>query len=283
MPINYEKLMAYAPPAREHSYSENDSMLYALGVGLGHDPVDERQLRFVYEKNLATLPTMACITGYTRIRDLDLGADYTKLLHGDQATIFHKPLPTSGTVVSKISVRDVVDRGEKGAIIYLDRDVTDKASGELLATLTMGIFCRGEGGFGGPNKTTPPAHEIPSREPDEVCELPTVPQAALIYRLSGDLNPLHADPEIARKVGFDRPILHGLATYGIVGHAMLKTACGYDPTRLATLSGRFSAPIYPGETIRTEIWRDGQTFSFRATAKERSAVVMNNGRAEIRH
>lgn len=282
MPIDYQKLMAYTPPAREHSYSETDTILYALGVGLGHDPVDEDQLRFVFEKNLSVLPTMACVTGYTPIRDLDLGADYTKLLHGDQTATFHKPLPTSGTVVSKISVRDVVDRDEKGAIIYLDRDVIDKASGDLLATLTMGIFCRGEGGFGGPNKTTPPLHAIPDRDADEVCELPTIPQAALIYRLCGDLNPLHADPEMARKVGFKRPILHGLATYGIVGHAVLKSACGYDPARLASLSGRFSAPVYPGETISTEIWRDGQTISFRATAKERDVVVINNGKAEIR-
>lgn len=282
MPIDYQKLMAYEPPAREHTYSERDTILYALGVGLGQDPIDEQQLRFVYEKNLSTLPTMACITGYTRIRDLDLGADYTKLLHGDQTTTFHKPLPASGTVISRISVRDVIDRDEKGAIIYLDRTVVDKASGDLIATLTMGIFCRGEGGFGGPKKNTPPLHEMPDRKPDDVCELTTVPQAALIYRLSGDMNPLHADPAMARKAGFERPILHGLATYGIVGHAVLKTACGYDPSRLASLSGRFSAPVYPGETIRTEIWRDGPTVSFRATASDRGAIVMNNGRAEIR-
>lgn len=282
MAIDYHKLMAYSPPEREHSYTDRDTMLYALGIGVGHDPVDDAQLRFVYEKDLQALPMMACILGYTRIRDLDLGVDYTKLLHGDQATVFHKAIPVSGTVSSRITVRDVVDRDEKGAIIYLDRTLTDKATGDLLATLSMGVFCRGEGGFGGPNKTAPQVHEIPARAADMVCDLPTVPQAALIYRLSGDLNPLHADPIMARKVGFDRPILHGLATYGIVGHAILKSICGYDPARLASLSGRFSAPVYPGETIRTEIWQDGATISFRATAIERNAIVMNNGRAEIR-
>ena len=282
MPIDYQKLMAYAPPAREHSYSDRDTILYALGVGAGHDPLDESDLRFVYERDLLSLPMMACVLGYTRIRDLDLGVDYTKLLHGDQSTIFHKPLPVSGTVVSQISVRAVVDRNDKGAIIYLDRSVNDTSNGDLLATVSMGIFCRGEGGFGGPDKTTPPVHEIPSRKADDLCELATVPQAALIYRQSGDLNPLHVDPQIAKKVGFDRPILHGLATYGVVGRAVLKSACGNDPARLASLSGRFSAPVYPGETIRTELWRDGDIVSFRSTAIERNAVVMNNGRAEIR-
>lgn len=282
MPIDYARLMAYSPPDLEHSYSERDTMLYALGVGVGHDPLDVAQLRFVYEGDLAALPTMACVLGYVRVRDLNLGVNYAKILHGDQSMILHKALPVAGTVVSRLTVRDVIDRGaEKGAIIYLDRAITDNATGELLATLSMGIFCRGDGGFGGPSKSTPPVHELPSRQADETCDLPTLPQAALIYRLSGDVNPLHADPQTARQAGFERPILHGLATYGVVGHALLRTVCGYEPTKLKSMSGRFSAPVYPGETIRTEMWRDGAVVSFRASVVERSAVVMNNGRAEI--
>jgi acyl dehydratase len=282
MPIDYDRLMAYSPPAVEHSFTERDTILYALGVGLGHNPMDEAQLGFVYEKRLAALPTMVCVLGYLRIRDLDLGVDYGKALHGDQATILHRPLPTQGTVVSKLAVRDVIDRGEKGAIIYLDRAVSEKATGELLANVRMGVFCRADGGFGGPSRTTPPVHELPARAPDATCALPTLPQAALLYRLSGDYNPLHADPQVAKKAGFDRPILHGMATYGVVGHAILKLACDYDPSLLRSLSGRFSSPVYPGETITTEIWRDGETVSFRASIAERGVVVMNNGRAVVR-
>jgi acyl dehydratase len=282
MPINYERLIAYSPPAVEYSYTERDTMIYALSVGLGHDPLDDSQLRFVYEKSLASLPTMACVLGYLRIRDLDLGIDYAKALHGDQTTLLHRPLPTHGIVVSKLAVRDVIDRGEKGAIIYLDRSVTDKATGELLANVQMGVFCRADGGFGGPNTKTPPVHALPTSAPDATCDLPTLPQSALLYRLNGDVNPLHADPEVARKAGFDRPILHGLATYGFVGHAILKLAADYDPARIASISGRFSAPVFPGETIRTEIWRDGEIVSFRASVVERGAIVMNNGRAVVR-
>lgn len=281
MPIDYDRLMAYAPPSIEHSFSERDSIIYALGVGLGCESLDPQQLRFVYEKQLLALPTMACILGYMRISDLDLGINYSKVLHGDQATTLHHPLPVQGTVVSTMKVRDIVDRGEKGAIIYLDRTVVDKASGTLLANVQMGVFCRADGGFGGPNTTSPPVHEIPTRPPDASCVLPTSQQTALIYRLSGDANPLHVDPEAARRAGFERPILHGLATYGVVGHAILKLACDYDPAILRSLSGRFSAPVYPGEAITTEIWRDGTTISFRASVAERGVVVMNNGRAVV--
>jgi acyl dehydratase len=282
MPIDYDTLMAFSPPATEQSFTQRDTMLYALGVGLGSDPMDTAQLRFVYEQDLVALPTMACVLGYSPIRELGLGINYAKALHGDQTTILHRPLPVQGTVVSKLSVRDVVDRGEKGAIIYIDRAVSDKDSGALLANVQMGVFCRADGGFGGPARPTPALHEIPSRPADAMCSLPTLPQAALLYRLSGDYNPLHADPDVAKKAGFDRPILHGLATYGVIGHAVLKLACHYDASRLLSLAGRFSSPVYPGETIKTEIWQDGETVSFRASVAERGVVVMNNGRATVR-
>ena len=147
MPIDYERLMAYCPPVLEHHFTERDSILYALGVGVGYDPVNEAQLRFLYEKDLVALPTMACVLGYMRIADLDLGINYAKTLHGDQSTTLHKPLPVKGTVVSKLTVRDVIDRGDKGALIYLDREITDKANGDLLATVTMGIVARADGGI----------------------------------------------------------------------------------------------------------------------------------------
>jgi acyl dehydratase len=147
--------------------------------------------------------------------------------------------------------------------------------------VTQTIFCRGDGGFGGPPRQTPPPHPIPARAPDAVCDLGTRPEMALIYRLSGDYNLLHADPAVARAAGFDRPILHGLGTFGVSGHAVLKTLCGYDPARLISFAGRFSAPVFPGETIRTEMWRDGAVVSFRARVVERDVVAINNGRAEV--
>lgn len=281
MPVNYDKLMAYAPDPVEQTYTVRDTMLYALGVGLGYDPLDEDQLKFVYEENLRSLPMMAGVLGYLRVADMNLGINYAKVLHGDQKTVFAKPIPIEGSVTSQLKIQNIIDRGEKGATIYVDRDLFDNASGDLLATVTMGIVARGEGGFGGPNTTMPTLHQIPDREPDAVVELPTLPQAALIYRLSADYNPLHADPKVAAKVGFERPILHGLATYGVAGHAVLRGICGYDTTKFKSLSGRFSAPVFPGETIRTDLWKDGETVSFRSHSVDRNIVVINNGKADV--
>jgi len=284
MPIVYDQLLALDIPAVEHAYGPKDCILYALGLGLGQDPTDEDELAFVYEKNLKALPTFALVQGYTPywLRNPQSGVTWNKVVHGEQAFTLHKPVMTEGHVIGKTRIVEVIDKGEgKGALVYSERKVTDKASGELLATLTQTTFCRADGGFGGPKKDAPPPHALPERAPDIVCDLPTRPEMALIYRLSGDINPLHADHEFAKAAGFPRPILHGLATFGVAGHALLKSLCGYDPARLTGMAGRFSAPVYPGETIRTEIWRDGEVASFRARVVERGVVAINNGRADI--
>lgn len=284
MAIVYEKLLALDVPPVEHSYGPKDCMLYALGVGLGQDPMNEDELAFVYEKNLKVLPTFALVQGYAPfwLRNPQSGVNWTKVVHGEQGLVLHKPVAREGTIIGETRVVDVVDKGEgKGALVYSERKITDKTSGELLATLTQTSFCRGDGGFGGPKRDTPPPHPIPERAPDIVCDLPTRPEMALVYRLSGDINPLHAEPEFAKAAGFPRPILHGLASFGVAGHALLKSLCGYDPARLSAMAGRFSAPVFPGETIRTEIWRDGAAFSFRARVVERDVMAVNNGRAEI--
>lgn len=286
MALDYDTLLNLDIPSLEQTFTERDAIIYALGIGIGQDPLDEGQLRFVYEKNLLAMPTMAVVLGYMKVRDLPLGINYLKAVHGEQGLRLHKPLPVAGTFVSKIKVTEVVDRGaDKGAMIYLARTLTDKSSGELLATLTQSLFCRGDGGFGGPPRPTPPQHVVPERAADTVCDLATVPWQALVYRLSGDVNPLHAEPAVARQAGFDRPILHGLATFGIVGHALVKSVCGYDPSKLVALEGRFSSPVLPGDAIRTEIWRDGnansRTIAVRASVPARNVVVFNYGRAEI--
>ena len=285
MPIVYEKLLALKIPDVEHRYGAKDCMLYALGVGLGVDPVDEEQLAFVYEKNLKVLPTMAVVLGHPGfwVKELDTGIDWVKVVAGEHSLVLHQPLRPSAAVLGRTRLLDVIDKGkDKGAIIYSERIIDDKATGERVATIGQTTFCRGDGGFGGPPREQRPVHPIPERPPDLACDLPTRPEAALIYRLSADPNPLHADPATARAAGFPRPILHGLATFGVAGHAILRTLCGYDPARLTAIAGRFSAPVFPGETIRTEMWRDRSVVSFRARVVERDVVAINNGRAEIR-
>jgi acyl dehydratase len=284
VPLDYEKLMALKLAPIEHSYGSKDVMLYALGVGLGQEPTDEDQLRFVYEENLQVLPSFAVVLGYSpySFRRPEFGITWSHVVHGEHGLRLHKPIPVQGTVLGQLRILDIVDKGEdRGALIYSERAITDKASGDLLVTITQTTFCRADGGFGGPKRETLPPHAIPERAPDAVCDLPTRPEAALIYRLSGDINPLHVEPAFAKAAGYPRPILHGLASFSVAGHALLKTMCGYDPDRLSAISCRFSAPVYPGETIRTEMWRDGKVVSFRCRVVERNVIAINYGRAEV--
>ena len=292
MAIDYAKLKAWSFKDVEQSYTERDSMLYALGLGVGHDPMDEQQLDFVYEKNLKALPTMAVVLGYPGfwMKDPASGIDWVRIVHGEQSLKLHRLLPVKGTVIGRSHIRALVDKGKgRGALVVQERSLHDKASGELLATLEHVTFCRADGGFSqaadnGPKGGDPPPPAkpaTPDAPADATCDLPTLPQAALIYRLCADPNPLHAEPAVAKEAGFPRPILHGLATYGVAGHAILKTYCNYDPARLKSLGVRFSAPVYPGETIRTEMWRSGDTLQFRARVLERDLVVLSHGTAEV--
>ncbi len=284
MAIDYKKLLAWDIPQVEQRLSKRDTMLYALGVGLGADPVDQHQLQFVYDENLKALPTMAIILGYPGPWHSapETGVTRSHVVHGEQGFVIHKPLPVEGAIIGKTRVTAVLDKGkDKGALLVTACEVRDKATDELICTLSSTTFCRADGGFGGPSGPVQTPHPIPATPAQHICDLATLPQAALIYRLSGDYNPLHADPEYAIKAGFKMPILHGRATFSVVGHALLKTLCGYDPARLKSMAGRFSSPVYPGETIRTEMWMDGNIVAFRATVPARSVTVLNNGRAEI--
>jgi acyl dehydratase len=284
MAIVYDKLMALKIPEVERTYTQRDPIFYALSLGLGQDPVNADELPFVYEDHVKVLPTFPVVVAQPGFwaRELDTGIDWVKVLHGEHDLVLHKPLPPSGTVRSTTRVLEVIDKGPgKGALIFSQRKVQDKATGELYATITQTSFCRGDGGFGGPAKQAPEPHALPERAPDLVCDLATRPEMALLYRWNADMNPLHADPAIAKAAGFPRPILHGLGTFGVSGHAILKTMCGYDPARFRSIKVRFSAPVYPGETIRTEMWRDGAVVSFRARVVERDVIALNNGRAEI--
>ncbi|WP_339951032.1 MaoC/PaaZ C-terminal domain-containing protein [uncultured Albimonas sp.] len=267
------------------TYSVRDAIIYALGIGMGMDPLDEQQLDYLWEEgDFRVVPTMAVVLagpGFW-VRDPRSGVDWRKVLHGEQGIELFRPLPAGGTVSATTRVTDVLDKGaDKGALIYVERTLRDVATGEALARLTSTSFARGNGGFGGASGPQPPAARIPDAPPDEVCDLPTSRRAALLYRLSGDDNPLHISPSVARAGGFEQPILHGLCTLGVAGHAILRTCCGYDHTRLKSLKLRFSRPVYPGETIRTEIWRRDDEVLFRARSVERDLIVLDNGRAVV--
>jgi acyl dehydratase len=285
MAIDYQRLKNWPFQEVEHKYTAKDTILYALGLGLGADPMDREQLRFVYEDGLKALPTMAVVLALPGqwSKNPESGVNWKLVLHGEQGVVLHRPLPPAGTVVARTVIDEIIDKGEdKGALVYSHRDVRDKETGALLASLSSTSFLRGDGGFGGPSGPTRAVHGLPERAPDIACDIATLPQAALIYRLSGDYNPLHADPEVAKTAGFPRPILHGLCTFGVAGHALLRALCGYDAARLKRMEVRFSSPVFPGETVRTEMWEEGGgRFGFRCKVVERDVVVINNGLAEI--
>jgi acyl dehydratase len=256
-------------------------MFYALSIGVGQDPMDRAELDFVYEKRLKVVPSMAVVLAHPGfwLADPRTGVDAVRLVHGEQTLTLHRPLPAEGEVIGRSRVTGLVDRGAgKGALLYSDREVVDAATGETLATLGQTTFLRGDGGFGGPSGPVKPPHPEPDRAPDLAVDLATRPEQALYYRLNADMNPLHSDPDVAEKAGFPRPILHGLCTFGVVCHALLRALCGYDPARFGEMDLRFSSPVYPGETIRTEVWRESGGASFRARVTERDKVVVSNGR-----
>jgi acyl dehydratase len=284
MAIDRDRLLNWTIPEARHTLTRRDTILYALGIGAAADPMDAAELAFVLEDRLLALPTMAVILGYPGLwlADPATGADVTRLVHGEQSVQIFRPLPVEGEFIGRTRVKEVIDRGQdKGAFVYTTREIVDAVTGEMICRLGSTSVLRGDGGFGGPSGPVPTPHALPDRPPDLSADRRTLPQAALIYRLSGDLNPLHSHPQQAAAAGFPRPILHGLCTFGVVGLALLRELCRGDPSKLVAIEGRFTAPVYPGETIRTEIWRESWGASFRALAAERNVVVLNNGLARI--
>ena len=284
MTFSYDKILNWPFDDVVETYAMRDSIIYALGLGFGFNPTDPDELKYVYEDGLRTFPTMPVVLGHPGpwMTDPESGIDYVKVLHGEQHLEIHHDLPVEGTLVAENKVIDVVDKGaDKGALIVNERKLYEQASGDLLCTQKSVIFARGNGGFGGPVTASPKPHMLPDREPDATVDIPTSPQAALLYRLNGDYNPLHADPAVAEKAGFKAPILHGLASFGIAARAVLQSLNNTDSSRLKSFGLRFSAPVYPGETIRTEIWRDGNEVSFRARVPERDVIALTNGLAVV--
>lgn len=284
MSIDYDTILNWPFDDIVQTYSERDTMLYSLGLGLGLAPEDPSQLRFVYEKGLQTFPTMPVVLGHPGpwMVNPDVGINMVKVLHAEQHLENHIPLPPAGTVVAKNRVLEVVDKGaEKGALIITERKLYDQHTSECYCTQKSVAFARGDGGFGGPVTHTDKPIAIPERSPDFTVDIEVSMQSALLYRLSGDYNPLHADPKIARKAGFDRPILHGLASFGIAARALIDGLALSDSAALKSIGVRFSAPVYPGEVVSTAVWEEGGIFAFRSSVNSRKVVVLNNGSAAL--
>ncbi len=284
MAFSYEKILNWHFDEVVEGYTTKDSIIYALSLGFGFNPTDQDELKYVYEDGLEAFPTMPVVLGHPGpwMANPETGIDVVKVLHGEQHLEIHKALPVEGKVVAQNKVVDVVDKGvSKGALIISERKLYEQASGDPLCTQTSVIFARGNGGFGGIVTVSPKPHALPDREPDAMVDIPTSNQSALLYRRNGDYNPLHADPVFAKKAGFKAPILHGLASYGVAARAVLKYLEQTDSSNLSTFGLRFSAPVYPGETIRTEVWKDGNEVSFRAWVLERDVIALNNGKAII--
>ena len=286
--LDYEKTRNFRFAEVRHGYTARDTILYALGLGFGADPMNRAELPFVYEKNLVAMPTMVSVLaspGFWMRDHPELGIDAVKIVHGEQSVTLHAELPVAATVIGRSRVVRIVDKGEgKGAVLHTERQLSDEADGQLLATVEQTVFCRGDGGFsrqGGGDQAAPPFEATSDSAPDAVFDLPTRADAALLYRLSGDLNPLHADPDIAAKAGFPKPILHGLASYGIAGRALVANFGGHDPRRLKSLRARMSSPVFPGETLRIECWRRDGGVAFRAKVAERDVTVLTHGHAAI--
>jgi acyl dehydratase len=283
MGINPNAVGASSGPM-ERSWDSKDALLYALGVGAGLD-----ELQFTTENShdieQRVLPTFAVIIG---MGGASMGAageiDWGKLVHGSQSIRLFKPIPVEGTIVMTDRLSDIQDKGEgKHAILEVTAEGVDKATGDkLLETVTTAVI-RGAGGFGGQRGEAKARPEFPDRKPDHEVTYQTREDQALIYRLSGDRNPLHSDPWFATQLaGFPKPILHGLCTYGFAGRALLHGLCDGDPDRFGAMDGRFSSPVFPGEALTTSMWLDGDGAIFRTTASPDDRVVLDDGRFEFR-
>ncbi|MHB0766979.1 MaoC/PaaZ C-terminal domain-containing protein [Bradyrhizobium sp. 1.29L] len=282
--VNLEAVRNFRFNSVSQDFSRRDTILYALGLGFGSDALDPDQLRFLLEDRLVAVPSICCVLAHPGrwVAAPELAIDWIRLLHGEQTFEIHHPIPPEGSVKGDYQIAAVEDKGvDKGAILHLVKTLSDAATGTRLATVRSVLFLRGDGGCGGFGDPGQSAGPLPGSPPALTLEIPTLPQSALIYRLSGDYNPIHADPEAARKAGFERPILHGLCTFGVATRAILSAFAGNAPERLQSLSARFSRPVFPGETIRTEFFPSGDEIRFRSIAVERNLVVLDRGTARL--
>ncbi|MDF2368475.1 MaoC/PaaZ C-terminal domain-containing protein [Sneathiella sp.] len=280
-----EKIIEYGFPDMEVSYQERDVILYALGVNVGQDPMNERELKYLFEEELQALPPYAMVLGHPGfwLRDPALEVDWVKLLHAEQFLSVSRPLPAKGTVLVRHNVLGITDKGEgRGAIVYYEKLLRDAETKEELCRVTTGVFCRGDGGCGDYGEAPPKLAMMPEQSPDISITKKTDLRSALIYRLSGDYNPLHIMPDIARQAGYDRPILHGLCSMGIAGLVLQETVGESTPSLFGGYACRFSKPVFPGDILRVDIWVGDMGVRFRVVAEDRNEVVLDRGHFSLR-
>ena len=278
MPIDLEAAIGAELTPLDYSWNEDDVILYHLSLGAGDPPTDPGELSYTYENDLSVLPSYASIPPFGVMMSMGVvpGLDITldQILHGEQEVILHRPIPTAGSVTQTGRVTHIFDKGS-GALVVLEITSSDSSSGDPLFTNRSSVFVRREGGFGG-DSGPGPRFTPPDRDPDHRVESSTMPQQALLYRMSsGDKNPLHADPGFAQFAGFARPILHGLCTYGVVLKAAVDAVLD-GPTGVSSYAARFAGIVYPGETIVTDVWDEGEQVLIAATTKERGEPVISN-------
>jgi acyl dehydratase len=282
--LNAAELLARDVQSQVYSWSERDFLLYALCVGLGDDPGDLDKLPFVVEYGRKVLPTFPTVIAWIAQPTFTLlGVDPVFALHGEQKIEIYRPIAGPVSVRVDGRVVGVHDKGlGRGALFVTQHAITDLSDGATIAVLTTTCFGRKEGGSGDAGAAMEPPHSLPTRVPDRVLEVKTPANLALLYRLTGDANPLHFDPATALAAGFQRPILHGLCGFGMTCRAVLEAYAAFDPARIASHEARFSAPIYPGESLAIELWRDAQVVSFRVRVIGRDVVAISNGRSILR-
>ncbi len=285
MAISYETIRRWEFPVIEQRHDVREVLLYAATLGLGEDPLDARQLRYLQADAPRVFPTFAVTVGYPGLwmRDPAAGIDWRRMVHAEQRMRLHRELLPAETLTARHEVTHVTDKGAgKGALVVVRRRLTD-AAGQAVAELEQTSFCRGDGGFGAGDAPPEALPACPARAPDAQTELPTLPQQALLYRLNGDMNPLHADPAVAAAAGFERPILHGLCTYGLAARAVMQ--CFGEQAgagRLARLDVRFSQPVFPGERLRVRLWQQADgLIHFDACALPRNVMVLSHGVARL--
>jgi acyl dehydratase len=282
-PLDVKKLLGYAIPQATDDYDPRDAIIYALGVGAGLDP-ETNEIDFLYERQLQVLPTMALVLGTPGFWPMDpsCGLDWINTLHGEQRLRLFRSLDPTGALLGETSVTDIADKGVgKSALVRAEKRLKT-LSGTLVAEATETWVVRGAGGFGGDRELPgAPLPAVPIRAPDFVLTLPTSITQAATYRLSGDRNPLHIDGVIAQRAGLQRPLLHGLSTLGVAARALIHACCNGKAARLSSIAARFTAPVYPRDTITTEIWNVSGTLHFRSSVTERQLVVIDHGVATI--
>ncbi len=289
MAIDYERLLNWRIPETRHSYTLRDTIFYALSVGFGADPRHPAQVRYVYEKDLLAVPSMATTLAAPAgwLRDPGTGVNPVGLLAAEQSFEVERPLPPEGVLVGRTRVTEVADLGpERGAAIRTEREVYDERTNVRLFTARATTVSRRDGGFGGPARQSRPKTLMPERAPDYSVDITAPGNAALLFRLHNPIDPrhpdMHADLELMRKLGHAQPTLHGLYMMGAACHALLRAVCAYDAVRLKSMAVRFSAPGYVGDTLRTEMWLDADAVRFQCRALERDKIVLSNGRAVVR-